>query len=100
MIVAIFRANVKPGKAGEDYLALAAELEQIARSMPGFISYKSYYAEDGERLSVHEWRSAEDLKAWREHPTHVAAQNRGREEFYESYTLYVCDEPRESRFQN
>ncbi len=31
-------------------------------------------------------------------PVHLAAQKMGREKFYESYTLQVFENPRESRF--
>ena len=97
MVVAIFRARIRPENA-DAYYALAEEMAKIARSMPGFISWKGYFADDGERISVHEWESAEHLRAWREHPEHVKVQARGRREFYEEYTLYVCEQPRESRF--
>lgn len=97
MIVVVFRARIRP-EATRDYYALAEEMAGIAGSLPGFISYKGYFADDGERVSIHEWESAEHLKAWREHPEHVKAQERGRREFYEEYTLYVCDQPHESRF--
>lgn len=73
-------------------------MHEIAASMPGFISYKDDVAEDGERVSVHEWDSPEHLRAWREHPEHRKAQALGREAFFAEYTLYVCEDPRESRF--
>eukprot|EP00439_Symbiodinium_sp_Y106_P089218 s1_g1754.t1 len=47
--------------------------------MPGFISWKGYFADDGERVSVHEWESAEALEAWRTHPEHLRVQELGRE---------------------
>jgi heme-degrading monooxygenase HmoA len=97
MVVAIFRARVREEHAAE-YYALADEMARLARAMPGFLSWKAYTSEDGERVSVHEWESAEQLAAWRSHPRHVAVQARGRERYYEGYTLYVCDAPRESRF--
>ena len=97
MVVAIFRARIREEHA-EEYYALADEMGKIARSMPGFVSWKGYTSEDGERVSVHEWQSAEQLAAWRNHPEHVRVQSLGREKFYDEYTLYVCDEPRESRF--
>lgn len=97
MIVAIFRARVRPENA-EEYYALADEMGEIARAMPGFISWKGYFAEDGERVSVHEWESAEALEAWRTHPEHLRIQELGRERFYDEYTLYVLDDPRTSRF--
>lgn len=74
-------------------------MAEIAKRMPGFISYKGYLSPDGERVSIHEWESAEHLRAWREHPAHQKLQAYGRENFYQEYTLYVCDSPRESRFQ-
>ncbi|MAN60362.1 MAG: antibiotic biosynthesis monooxygenase [Parvibaculum sp.] len=97
MIVAIFRARIRPENADE-YYALADEMGEIARALPGFISWKGYFAEDGERVSLHEWESAEALEAWRTHPEHLRIQELGREKFYEEYTLYVMDEPRSSKF--
>lgn len=97
MVVVVFRARVKENKLAE-YYARVAELEQIAESMPGYVSNKAYTSDDGERVSIHEWESAEALEAWRTHPEHVKMQALGRAQFYDEYTLYVCNEPRESRF--
>jgi len=97
MVVAIFRARIRTETQSE-YYALADEMGAIAKGMPGFISWKSYFADDGERVSVHEWESEQHLRAWREHPEHVRTQTLGRQRFYDEYTLYVCNEPRESRF--
>jgi heme-degrading monooxygenase HmoA len=99
MVVVVFRSRVREERA-EEYSRRADEMWQIAKAMPGFISYKSFTAPDGERVSIHEWESAEELKAWREHPEHRRMQAFGRQEFYNEYTLYVCDSPRESRFES
>ncbi|MBD3647914.1 MAG: antibiotic biosynthesis monooxygenase [Pseudomonadales bacterium] len=98
MILAVFRSRVRP-ECKEEFSRFAHELEKLARSMPGFISYKDFAAEDGERVSIHEWESAEHLKTWREHPEHRKAQALGRQNYYEDYTLYVLDQPRQSRFR-
>lgn len=97
MIVAVFRARVREDKA-QEYYKSADEMADIARSMPGFVSFKTYTAPDGERVSIHEWESSEALAAWRDHPRHVEMQQYGRDNFYEEYTLYVLNEPRESRY--
>jgi heme-degrading monooxygenase HmoA len=97
MVIVIFRSRVRP-ELVEEYYAHADAMARIARTMPGFISYKGYTAVDGERVSVHEWESAEALRAWRMHPEHVAMQAMGRERFYEDYTLYAMDGPRVSHF--
>ena len=98
MIIAIFRARIRAG-VKDTYQDHALRMAEIATAMPGFISYKTYYSEDGERVSVHEWESAADLSAWRDHPEHKAVQAFGREHYYKEYTLYVADEPRTSRYQ-
>ena len=98
MVVAIFRARIREEMADE-YVRRAEEMSAIARRMPGFISYKAYTAADGERVSIHEWQTAEQLAAWREHPEHRELQAYGRDNFYLEYTLYVCDSPRESRYR-
>ena len=97
MVIVIFRSRVR-SEVIDEYYAHAEAMARIARAMPGFISYKGYTAEDGERVSVHEWASPEALRAWRMHPEHVAMQALGRERFYDEYTLYALDDPRVSRF--
>ena len=68
--------------------------------MPGFVSYTNFRSEDGERVSLIEFESAEALGAWRTHPEHAAAMKLGRERYYEEYSSMVFDAPiRESRFE-
>lgn len=98
MIVAVFRSRVRAEHL-QEYLERGEAMERLARSMPGFVSVKDFVAEDGEAVSIHEWESAEQLAAWREHPEHKRTQQLGREKFYDEYTLYVCDRPRQSRFR-
>jgi heme-degrading monooxygenase HmoA len=99
MVVIVFRSRIRPENA-ERYYTLAEKMAEIARSMPGFVSWKAYFAEDGERVSIHEWESAEHLRAWREHPEHLKAQALGRAEFYQEYTSYVCENPRTAQFSS
>ena len=61
----------------EDYVALVERMAEIARTMPGYISHKGFFAEDGERFTIVEFESEEGMRAWRMHPEHRAAQKRG-----------------------
>jgi heme-degrading monooxygenase HmoA len=97
MVITVFRSRLRPENADE-FQALAAKMLELARSMPGFVSYKLYAAEDGERCSIIEFESPEQLRAWREHPEHREAQRMGRERYYAEYTLHVAEPARESRF--
>jgi heme-degrading monooxygenase HmoA len=77
---------------------VAAETEQLARKMPGFVSIKTFEAEDGECVSIVEFASEEAHKAWRDHPLHRIAQERGRAEFYSEYHIQVCSRVRQYGF--
>ncbi len=98
MVIVVFRSRLRPGHEAE-FHALADEMLKLAKSMPGFLSYKFFVSEDEERCSIIEFDSHENLRAWREHPEHRAAQQKGRESYYVEYTLQVADPVRESRFE-
>jgi heme-degrading monooxygenase HmoA len=90
-IVTVFRSRLRPGVEGA-YEPVSREMSRVASSMEGFIDQKSYVAPDGERVTVVRFRDRECQRAWAQHPEHVAAQKRGREEFYFWYDISVSEE--------
>jgi heme-degrading monooxygenase HmoA len=50
-------------------------------------------------LLVARFESHEALAAWRNHPEHQAAQQRGRERFFAHYKIEVCESVRAYEFQ-
>ena len=98
MMVVVFRSRLRE-EAREAFAAREGEVFGWAEKMPGFVSSKDFVSEDGERLALIEFRSAEELQAWREHHGHQVAKQQGRDEFFEEYTLQVCELVRESRFK-
>lgn len=98
MVIAVFRSRLRPEHA-EEFQERAARLMKLAESMPGFLSYKLYTSEDGERCTIVEFASHEELLAWRNLPEHREAQRIGRERYYEEYRLHVGEPARESRFE-
>ncbi len=97
MKVVVFRNRLREGVEAE-YGARAQQIYELALGMPGLVSSKDFVAEDGERLTLVEFRSTEELGAWRAHAEHEAAQREGRARFYEEYSIQVCDLVREARF--
>lgn len=89
MIVTVFRSRLR-GEHQEEYARVAAEMKALAQAMPGFVSIKTFVAEDGERVSIVEFASEETHAAWREHPAHREAQRMGREKFYSAFRIQVC----------
>lgn len=97
MVVTVFRSRLRPEHADE-FGRRKDRMMELATAMPGFVSYKVYVAEDGERCSVIEFETREQLEAWRRHPEHLEAQRVGRERYYEEYSLLVAEPVRQSRF--
>jgi heme-degrading monooxygenase HmoA len=99
MIVAMFRTYLKPQANLDELGALHQKMHAIVTNMPGFISVKMFTAEDGEVLALAEFESLDALTAWKEHPEHVAAQQRGREEFFAADRAQICSSIREATFK-
>jgi heme-degrading monooxygenase HmoA len=97
MIVTVFRSRLREGLR-EDYVGLVARMVELARTMPGYISHKGFFAEDGERVTIVEFESLEAQRAWRMHPDHREAQRLGRETYYEEYGIQICEVVREAKF--
>jgi heme-degrading monooxygenase HmoA len=98
MIVTVFRSRLMPD-VREEYLALAERMNELAKEMPGYISHKGFFTDDGERVTIVEFESEDGMRAWRMHPEHREAQRRAREKFYAEYSVQVCEVLRESRFR-
>lgn len=98
MFLVVFRNRKRPNLDEEAYAADARRMEELARRQLGFISFKSYLADDGEVIALSEWSSEAAAHVWGTHPEHAAIQRRGRELYYEDYTLFACDKPRAHHF--
>jgi heme-degrading monooxygenase HmoA len=98
MIVTVFRSRLQPEHAAE-YSECPTQMRALAEGMPGFVSFKTFRAEDGERVSVIEFESEEALRAWLEHPEQRKAQELGRAAFYAEFQIQVCSVIRQYGFK-
>jgi heme-degrading monooxygenase HmoA len=98
MFLVVFRNRKRADIDRAAYSEEADRMEAMARRQPGFISFKSYVADDDEVVALSEWEDEDSALAWRRVAEHSAAQSRGRGEFYEDYTLFACKHPRIHRF--
>jgi heme-degrading monooxygenase HmoA len=97
MLVILFRSKLTSSSDG--YEELAEEMVELGKAMPGFVEFKSFKAEDGERLSVAWWKDQETLAAWRTNTRHQFAQQMGRERFYEYFNIEVAEIVRSKQFR-
>ena len=74
----------------EGYYAAAAQMDVLAASQPGYLGIDSVRREDGLGITVSYWQSDDAAKAWRDNPDHAAIRDKGRAQWYESYSLHVA----------
>ena len=98
MIVTVFRSRLRPG-VRDEYNGVVERMNELARTMPGYISHKGFTADDGERCTIVEFEHEEGMRAWRTNVEHIAAQKKARQTFYTEYSLQVCTLDRESKYK-
>jgi len=98
MIIVVFRARLRPDADMAALARVGERMAELAKDVPGLISYKDYTAEDGENVTVVEFASEPQLIAWRDQPEHVQAQERARREFFADYRIQVCRVERSYHF--
>jgi heme-degrading monooxygenase HmoA len=88
-MVTVFRSRLTDA-AGSAYDDTADEMLRTARQAPGFVDFKTFVADDGERVSLVTFEDSGSHDAWRRDPDHRAAQVLGRERFYAWFRIQVC----------
>ena len=98
MFLVVFRNRKRADIDAAAYSIDAQRMEDLARAQPGFLSFKSYVADDGEVIALSEWADAASARAWGAQAEHAEVQRRGRDGYYAEYTLYTCENPRTHQF--
>lgn len=80
----------------EPYAEMAAEMMELARKQPGFLGVD--HARETIGITVSYWDSLKSIADWKSHSRHMLAQEKGRERWYESYTIRICRVEREYSF--
>lgn len=98
MYLVVFRNRKRADIDAAAYAADAQAMDTLARQQPGFLSFKSYTADDGEVIALSEWADEAAALAWRRVAEHAEVQSKGRSEYYESYTLFAGTPSRTHHF--
>ncbi len=76
-----------------DPAAISASLQHlhdVERSLPGFISYQDFSAEDGANLTVLEFAGDAAIAQWRTHPEFVKELEQARQTLVSEYHFQFC----------
>jgi heme-degrading monooxygenase HmoA len=70
------------------YSEMADSMMELAQRQPGFLGAESARNEVG--ITVSYWESLDAIKKWQAHPAHKIAQERGKENWYQKYSVRIC----------
>lgn len=88
MIVVIFRA--KTTELDSRYAEFANQLRDKALNQFNCVEFVSAH-ENGYEIALSYWKSEEDIIAWKKDAQHLAAQQLGKQAWYENYRVEICE---------
>ncbi|RED64919.1 antibiotic biosynthesis monooxygenase family protein [Cohnella lupini] len=77
------------------YGRMADRMAELASKQPGFISVESVRDSSGTGITVSYWESLEAIRDWKKNEAHQVAQEKGKQDWYESYKVRICKVERE-----
>lgn len=87
--------TAKPKNFNTEYHSAANQLTELVKGQKGFLGYES--AEQGIEITVSYWESLEAIKNWKANTTHRKAQQKGKNEWYENYSVRIAKVEKEYR---
>ena len=81
----------------EGYAEMAQKMEDLAKQQEGFIGVESARSEIG--ITVSYWKDLKKKKNWKQNLDHLVALQKGRSDWYKSYTTRICLVEREYSFE-
>lgn len=92
---AVIFTNVHRG-VDSDYETTTERMVELAQLQPGFLGLES--AREALGITVSYWDSLEAIANWKTQAEHQVAQQRGRSDWYQSYTTRIARVERDYSF--
>lgn len=84
----IFTSRRTGGDNG--YSEMAERMTALASKQPGFLGIESARGSDGLGITVSYWAGEDAVRLWKENTEHLIAQMKGKQLWYEDYTVRVA----------
>jgi len=88
MYAVIFKATVTD--LDEEYFHMAAGLKELAFNKYGCQDFVSV-TEGDQEIAISYWKTKEQIRDWKNDPHHRRAQAMGRDKWYKSFTVEICE---------
>lgn len=87
----------KRTEGDQGYGAMSDKMAEPLRSSPAIWGESA--RDEGLGITVSYWDSLEAIRLWKENAAHQVAQERGKNEWYESFGLRICKVERDSFYK-
>jgi len=74
----------------EGYSDMLAKLEDLAKSMPGYIGRETARDATGFGMAISYWTDEDAIKNWKAQADHFGAQKMGQKQWYDHYVLRIA----------
>jgi heme-degrading monooxygenase HmoA len=88
MYAVIFKATV--AELDDEYLRTAQRLKTLAFEKYGCKDFVSV-TEGNEEIAISYWETEQQIRDWKNDPEHKLAQRKGRDTWYRSFSVEICE---------
>ena len=89
----IFTSKLKEPHSGYD--KMARYMEDLASKQEGFLCLESVRGKDQSGITISYWSSLEAIELWKNDLSHLVAQKKGKENWYDHYKVRIARVERE-----
>ncbi|MFD1886168.1 antibiotic biosynthesis monooxygenase family protein [Paenibacillus wenxiniae] len=93
----IFTSKRTEGDHG--YGKMADMMVDMAEQQPGFLGVESYRNAEGAGVTISYWSDLEAIRNWKANPLHQLAQQQGKQQWYDQYSVKICKVERTYSFE-
>lgn len=88
MYAVIFKATI--ADFDEQYFSTAERLKDLAIKKYGCQDFVSV-TQGNEEIAISYWQSMQQIREWKNDPEHRRAQKMGRDKWYKSFSVEICE---------
>ena len=88
MYAVIFKATI--ADFDDEYSRFATRLKKLAFEKYGCQDFVSV-TEGNEEIAISYWETKDQIRDWKNDPEHRLAQVKGRDKWYKSYSVEICE---------
>lgn len=84
----IFTSTLSDFQLGYDIMS--DRMRELAAQQPGYLGIESFRSPDGKGVTISYWEDLAAIQAWKQNPEHQTAQELGKIQWYQNYSIEIA----------